>query len=310
MRITQVLTSIVALGLFALGFAASAHAGTIVTEGFDGYGNAVVDPFGGPAYNGGSNWAAAWTNVGGNPIPRYIPGTQLNYTATGWTDVNGNTSTDGLLRTDSSNNDYVSNAARRDYAGTDQSGVLWLAFLFKSTNTGNVLNRLNVYFRDTSLSGVNYENPGVTVAGTGLHLSTGVPITSSFNDSFHASASNVVAANVTNLVLVKFDTDYSGTNDRITLWLNPTNVTSEAQLDSTSAAKLTRDPGTDLYGTALAKTLGVGGRSDFLFLDQLRIAYGGTSAEGLLLVTSTVIPEPATLGLMAIGGLMMLPRRR
>ncbi|MHB1158508.1 MAG: PEP-CTERM sorting domain-containing protein [Phycisphaerales bacterium] len=63
-------------------------------------------------------------------------------------------------------------------------------------------------------------------------------------------------------------------------------------------------------GNVLTLTLTPSGSGSFAFTLRNSTGSDGSSVTGLNVLSLEVIPEPATLGLLAMGGLMMLPRRR
>jgi hypothetical protein len=105
-------------------------------------------------------------------------------------------------------------------------------------------------------------------------------------------------------VVMKLDVNVGGgSGDQLTWWLNPADGSSEAALNATSAAT----------GTAASFALAVPG--DFVRLNYTAFQWNGSaffdeprlasSLAGLALV-----PEPASLSLLALGGMAMLRRRR
>lgn len=107
-------------------------------------------------------------------------------------------------------------------------------------------------------------------------------------------------ANETYYVVARLDVNASGIQEAVTFWVNPTNLTSEANATATAAAtgtfaSLSMDLNNRIDRTSLVTT----NWARSYFWDENRL---GTDF-------FSVVPEPSTMALLALGGLALLRRR-
>lgn len=248
-------------------------------------------------FNGGMGWPAnEWGLTTSDAGFSYEIGDNLDYTAAGWTNDNGPTS--GLIdgrgtRGNSSHNIF------RSVSDSALTGTVWAAFLLERTDNAN---STAFYFADTTSF---TQGIGVWSTSDDLSLVAGGSNLQSNGSVLATVSTDGVSDTDTNLVILKFETDYSGVNDRLTAWLNPTDVTSEAQLTATGE-RAVHDPIGDIWGSDLDPLLriSVDGRSDAQY-DQVRVAFGDAGLAELV-----AVPEPASIVLLAAGAAVVLGRRR
>lgn len=274
--------------LVATALAVPAGAAQILEE-FD-YGDNSGTFVTGIAGDGGQGWGDDWAEL--KSEYDYVPGS-LSYTVSGYT--NGDLG--GRLKLGGGG----TNSITRPFASAFGAGsTVWGSFLLKSPSNGKFggFNSLrleingdggdSVGFRGVSNGDDGEDPPEPKVDGV---------LRARINGTNHDVAT--AGQNVVNLLIFKLETDYSGTDDRLTLWTNPAGpITDEASLGAGNAFD-----GVDIWGSSIGSVNLTGrwadGRSEF---DSLRLS--DVSLQQVL------IPEPATLAVLALGGIAVLRRRK
>lgn len=257
-----------------------AQADLVAYDGFD-YGDSG-DLHGS---NGGSgNWTSTWADGGDGSWGFNLDTPGLTYTGL---PVVGNTST--------------TNGGDGSYRTVDDTGLLdegdnvWFSVLVRDDGTGSDL-RVNFF---GTASAREYDGAGFNFAGAngGTHS-----ISAEYNGGNWGSSDTGVTDGDTLLVVGKIAMavdDGTDPRDYIRIWVNPSLDSEPLDGDATSSygVKLS-DGGFAFPGEAV--NLRSGGSFEGA-VDEIRI---GTT------FNDVVVPEPATLGLLGLGGLAVLRRRR
>jgi hypothetical protein len=269
------------------------------------------------ANNGGQGWNATGTtlpnaagsNWGATGIPAAHAGAATLKTAT----------TPGLTSTATSYLAASGNKITLDAAATNQSqsiarslggqsinaGSLYFSFLTdKNTDTQRTTNL--AFFNTPSserlaigqFSGTNTTAGNIGVLflnnnATGLRQTAGTPIP--------------YGVGVTHLIVGRIDFDFSGVNERLTLWVDPTDVTTEAA----AGAFYIQNSEFDLAAITTVRPFSGNTAAGFnaISADYDEIRLGGNWAS---VTTDAVpaIPEPATGLLLALGGAALAAMRK
>ncbi|HEX7010548.1 MAG TPA: hypothetical protein VF184_11230 [Phycisphaeraceae bacterium] len=269
----------------SLGLASAAWAETI-TEYFNGYGESTVDLSGLGA--AGDGWSTGWID---NTNPDYVPGTQLTYTAAGYSNA-GNESgpDDGAAVYGGGTAGSIVRRGVGEFPGL--GGTIWVSALVRiSEANGEVLLWL-----------------GGSSANNYIAIRTG-QVAFRYNGASQTGAA--VATNQTHLMLAKIQVNVDGDNDTIEYWFDPDLSGGEAGL----GAAVFSGSGQHVFGQTTVE-----GETVLLDMSGIRLSFAGAGstidairisndADGFLKVTSA-IPEPATVGLSAAGALTLLMHRR
>ncbi len=296
------------LGLSVAGTAAH---GAIATEHWDYAGKAdATQVTAANDFQGGTGWSGEeWLQIVSNGNVDYSSAGNLTSSVTGY--QNGNAVNSGGLfgAATQGNSDK---GVYRQISGSALTGTVYVSFLFANNNLNGV--QTSVFIRDTDAGtqGLGFRaESGENDAGLAWGTSDNGNLYSDLNEqgTQYAFAEGDGNYNSVNLVILKFETDYATTLDRVTMYLNPTDVTTEALAASTAAANLTTGgvsvvSGSDIWGSSLTAELAAHTRTGGA-IDQIRVAYGDDGFAGV-----TTIPEPASLALIGFGTLCMLGRRR
>ena len=249
-----------------------AWASLLAYEGFDYTAGSAVS-----GLNGGSGWQSAWSaSVGG--------GTNGSQTVTNPTlSEDGITGIGNRMVLAATGANVSSNANRTIFSSTKDSGTYWLSVM-ASNDGGNSTSFGYVQLNDSNSNvPVRIGYSGGASAGTWYVAS---PVTSS-----SAKSDTGISATAALLVL-KLDL----TNKEANLWVNPTSAASPA--DATLALSTT---------------------SSYVRFDRMSIRVSSSSSntttgsfDEIRLGQSyaDVVPEPASLVLIGLAGVMLLPRRR
>ncbi|NLF38030.1 PEP-CTERM sorting domain-containing protein [bacterium] len=120
------------------------------------------------------------------------------------------------------------------------------------------------------------------------------------------------------LVVAKLETDYSGSNDRLTLWTfnNGGPLPSGRTAAELGAPRYTGAGDQDIWGSSIS-SIGIYLKSQTytardIMMDSLRISYGSITDDMHVheVLSGEAIPEPAALGLLGIAGIAALVRRK
>lgn len=254
--------------------------GASVSEYFDydGTDSANLNTFG----SSGDGWAGAW--FGGNG-PDFIPGTNLTYTDPGYSNA-GNTG--GMAGYGGSDAGDISSRL----LGAPMTGTVWVSVLARVS--GNQSDAI-LWLRDNPHGdNANFISLRGTVNGTD---NAPVPVLR-YGASDNRQGPDAVELGDVYLLLGRVTVDYEDDLDRIEFWVNPDLSNGEAGL------------GTPLLSADGANVLNAvaGPRVSFSSggaLDAIRMS---NDPDGFEYVTA--VPEPASLGAIGLGGLMLLRRRR
>lgn len=218
----------------------------------------------------GDGWSGGWSGSGN---PEHTPGVNLSYIASGYVNDPANTDTGAAVN----GGGNASADVNRSFTGT-LSGTIWVSALsFYTTTNADAL----LWLRGAN-SGANFISLRSRAAA--LRVEGGNSTTGSFvEDSVHLLLARV--------------TINGGGNDEIAFWVDPDLSSGEAGLGLPTLV----DTGDIGNLTGIGVSFGGSGA-----LDQIRIS---NAANGFQLVTA-LIPEPTSLALLSLGGLMILRRRR
>ncbi len=179
-------------------------------------------------------------------------------------------------------------------SGTTVSGEeAWFAFLI---NMGSVAANESLTANFTLDSSVINMNAGIADGNLKLQ---GVTM-------------GAAVANTTYLMMARLDIPGgNGAIESVQYWINPTDSSSIAQLTATALYTYTTVDGNYVHGSWGYNNLTLivtGAHTSGNRIDEIMV--GSTLADLNSVLVSTSIPEPASLALLAMGGLLILGRRR
>jgi hypothetical protein len=284
----------------------TAQAAVIVTEGFDSYAaNSALVGSG----SADSTWAGGWTAINGTDTDAIVAG-GLYYNNGGVTVGSADLSGNSARMVDSDN---VYGNVRRTLATTvlySTTPEIYVSYLIQSSN---VITR-----NDQSAFIGLYSSRDATHdlgirANAGIYPNSSSPAVNPWGDLLQASTSGstkmnggpTVVAGTTYMVVTRLWHDPNvaiqpnGYN-RQDMWINPDGTDNASTFDATSVATVAGGAINMLYGPNIYTNAGWTA-TDYQYIDNW--VMGTTWGD-------VVTPEPATMTLLALGGLGMLIRRK
>lgn len=278
-------------------FTASAHAASYIGATYEGFDYPVGTVSGD---NGGTGWNAtgddslanttSWTNIQASAA---VTAGGLSYSATGYASSSGNK----LTMTPNAGTTTLDSARAFRNLGqtvaTDSVGSLYFSFLMQKTNVTNRALNLAFFNDTTELFNIGQNNtaPSGNLGTLGVNFG-----------GLNYPTSSLTLGNGVHLIIGKLDFNVSGSNDSITLWVNPTDVSG----GEGSLTPYLTVGGVNLTSTGLNTIRPFAGQTSDTFnavngnFDEIRV---GSSF-------ASVIPEPSTALLGGLGLLALLRRRR
>lgn len=277
-------------------FTASAHAASYIGTTYEGFDYPVGTVSGA---NGGTGWNATGDDSLANTTSSWTTQASAAVTAGGlsYSGTTGYSSSSGnkLTMTPTAATDQFGSARAFRNLGqtvaTNSVGSLYFSFLMQKTNVTNRTLNLAFFNGTTELFNIGQNNSASGNLGT-LGVNFG---------GLNYPTSALTLGNDMHLIIGKLDFEVSSSMDRITLWVNPMDITGG---EGSLTPYLTVDSNLTTTG-----------------LDSIRLFAGQTSG-GFNAVTgnfdeirvgssfASVIPEPSTALLGGLGLLALLRRRR
>lgn len=270
----------------------------VIYEGFNYPEPGTADNSGLSGLNGGSGWSAAWGANNNGFLTN--PSSTLSY---------GNLATSqGLVDDDNTGtNQAYARSSSLTGLDPDADGERWFSMILRvdsltSTPTANA--RTMAAGLADATSGTEIGNSaGVTITGN----SAGDGYTWGASLGTNTGTQTALASTGTFFFVGKYSlVGAGGSNDMMEIWLNPTalgtgTLTSGSSADGYSSFTANKEIGASDF--LFNATGGNSGNSFTGALDEIRL--GDTYAE-----VTPVVPEPSSMALVAIGGLMLMARRR
>ncbi len=213
------------LGLVGSMLIVQSQADVIATEYFNGYGTSEIISNGGNL-NGGTGWSGAWTSAD----EKYLPGTSLSYTVTGYDNSeNLSGASDGALAY--AGNLPVPSGSTIVREFTTSATTLWFSALI---SIDEVADRAILWI-DSSGTAAGNDFVGV--------LDGNIQMRYNGNNLTTAGAPAVG----THLLLAKAELNVSGSNDRLSYWFDPDLSAGEAGLGPAAYSQADADT----FGTTI-----------------------------------------------------------
>ncbi|NLF38028.1 PEP-CTERM sorting domain-containing protein [bacterium] len=317
MKSTFVVTILAAM---VLAFAAPSRA-ALINDYFE-YGSVQTDLVG-LATADTTGWGAAGWSLAAGETPQYVPGGFLPFVSTNGAGVAygedvaySNWYAGGQALGFLAPSAFVYRCAVTRALNPPLSGTTWISLIVTSSWIDAVGDPFTKNVGLLEVNGDSNDSFGVMSCGVD-------PANSTYR--WYVSENGVVTSNnvpynrrIIVLVVAKLETDYSGANDRLTLWtLN--------RGDGLPSGRTVADLGTprfagagdqDIWGSSLSsiglylKSHNATGRN--IMVHSLRISHGGISDDSHVaeVLSGEVVPEPAALGLLGIAGVAALARRK
>lgn len=206
--------------------------------------------------------------------------------------------TSGTAQSLQSANTVTSGAGQDNRApAATLAGTVWFSFLVNPASSNA---RGGIGFNTT---GATSTDPRILAVGTTLYVGYG---SSSTTPVGPITVANQFTVGQTSLVVGRIIINDNGTNDRISVWVNP-DVTALASASPPTPAVDTAtlnqfDNG--LTQLTLSSYTGSSGTAAGV-VDAVRVSDNPTAQTDV-----TGVPEPASCGLIALAGALLLPRRR
>jgi len=309
----------VSLSCLSLSLSLACTASVLITEDFDygeldGTNNISID-----GLNGGSGWSGAWSaGFAGDPGEFYslenLTVSTSNYTNTGAPVDNDEFNLGGDIGGSFSQQDGGADGAP-DNAGirsfSAQTGTTWISVLMQSG--GDEFNRVTRLYINPPAAPSFDNNTGnyFGLQGAGTE-SAPEPHNAVANISGNNTNAASAAKDTPHLFVAKLETDVSASNDRLSLWFDPT-IASQTESGLGTADFVSADTA-DIWGSSITNiALHVRQQRGAGFIDSLRIS--GVDGDGGVqeVLSGAPIPEPGSfalaLGLASLTGIALRRRR-
>lgn len=275
----------VATGYGLLGPTPTLHAELLAYDGFNySAGNVNGD-------SGGTGWNGAWNSSTSPVYAAVVTGTTLSYTG-GSINIGGSGS--ALSITGGSDG-----ALNRSFLGTASGSEIYFSFLFQAVAGSG--DEFSHFYLGDSPDRFNSGGIGDFYSAAG-DARFGARVNNGTADTTTASSLSYTLG-TTYLLVGRLSTDgatgAAGEIDHVQLWVNPTSLvpgTASATVDASTGLSLAAF---DVFSTRTVNFAG----TDQILIDELKI---GTDFASVV----TAVPEPSVAGLAAMGGMIVLWRRR
>jgi hypothetical protein len=274
-RMTRLLSAFSATAFSLLACAQNSNAVLIASEDFTYASGTLASG----SNSGGTGWSGAWT---GDDGPQILSSSNLSFATTGYELTQSGT---GQVRTIVSTASGVSSRSlAAPIIGTTEGTDVWFSVLVRN-ETPDTPGRAGLYFNisDTDSNAPrSAATAGFLLVGTEFRTLTGGVLSP-------APGQATLDINTTHLVVGRITLLDSG-NSSISLWLDPSDVTSVANLGSANVTYSANfggsitNVGVETYGGSVNGGPGL--------VDAIRV---GTD------LSSVVVPEPTSAGLIALG---------